>query len=180
VTAQASTALSDVLAQAGLAIRTLAPNVTRSTNELSIDASGVEVSFTQPATLPGVPRQQVVQQLGDVLNDSLAVAGVPLTASPGATSPASSPSSSGSTSIFIPGTPAIPGTPGTPGTPAASGGAGAGNSTASSSALGAPRLIVHKTKPLDLVLLYFLWQSLIIGTVASLWWRRLELAEAEA
>jgi hypothetical protein len=166
---QANAALNQALAQSGYQVRTLAPAITRSPNQEAVDATGVEVQYTQPAVAPGVPRQEVIHDIGDVSVDSLAAPGTPTAlnvSGPIVTSPP------------IAGTPGssefVPGTPGTPGVPGTTGASTSPTSPPAQTASPPLRAIVRRSKPVDLVLLYFLWQSLVIGTVASLWWRRLE------
>jgi hypothetical protein len=174
-TDQADAALNQALAQSGYQVRTVAPKITRSANQESIDATGAEVTYQQPATAPGVPRQQAIHDLGEVFADNLAVPGTPPGAATAVTSPLPTTSggqATGPSSVFVPGTPGTPAVPGTPGVS----GTSAGTPAAVASPLTSGRLVVRRSKPIDLVLLYFMWQSLLLGTVASLWWRRAELA----
>jgi hypothetical protein len=107
-----------------------------------------------PLNVSGFPQQYADAYVGQVFVDLLAVKGVPLTGGPGGGGTLTN--VGGATSQFVPGTPGTPGTPGSPG--------GSGGTT------GVGHLL--RIKPLYLLLLYFLWQSLVIGTVASLWWMR--------
>jgi hypothetical protein len=169
---QADAALNGALAQAGYRMTTIAPTIVDTAGQETVEAVGVKVEVDQPAVAPGVPRQFLIHQLGEVFVDSLAVQTPATPPLPTATS-----GSGGSTppaSEFIPGTAATPGTPGTPATPGSAGNAPALSATAPG-ALATRTVAVRRVKPLSLVLLYFLWQSLLIGTVASLWWRRSEL-----
>jgi hypothetical protein len=170
---QADAALNTALAQAGYHMTTVAPVVVDTSGEETVEAVGLKVEVDQPATAPGIPRQFLIHQLGEVFADSLAqpagppiVAAPPVVAGTGGSQPGS---------VFVPGT---PGTPGLPSTPGASGGAPA---TAPPVAVAAPSrtIAVRTSKPRYLLLLYFLWQSILIGTVASLWWRRAELEAAQ-
>jgi hypothetical protein len=162
----ANAALNQTLAASGVSVHTVAPQVDKSANQETVDAEGIEVDINQPSTLPGVPRQTIRHILGEVFADSLATPGTPPgetppaattgppspATTPGAT-PAPSMSSSGSvTSYVVPGTSAAP--------------------TASSGGTAPSFLRVAAHKPLWLLLLYFCWQAILIGTIASLWWWR--------
>jgi hypothetical protein len=176
-TDQADAALNAALAQAGYRMTTIAPTIVDTAGQETVEAVGLRVEVDQPAVAPGVPRQFLIHQLGEVFADDLAVLTPPtppLPATPGASGGTAQPSTQ-----FVAGTPGTPGTPGSVGSPAGS----AGPTTPSQSAaapggLPSRTIAVRRVKPVTLVLLYFLWQSLLIGTVASLWWRRSELEAA--
>ncbi|HEX3606456.1 MAG TPA: hypothetical protein VH134_11075 [Candidatus Dormibacteraeota bacterium] len=177
----ASQQLNAALAKGGLTLRAVAPAVTSSGNQVTIDATGIHVDVQQPPTAPGVPQQFVEHTVGEVFADSLAVPAAPsaellplLPLSPSATSAGgadtgggtgtASGSTSGSSSS------GLGGGGGTAYPPAPA----AGGSTPGSRA-GSPAMIatgVIREKPLWLLLLYFMWQALIIGTAVSLWWWR--------
>jgi hypothetical protein len=167
--AQASAALNAALAQGGYHLSTVAPAIKTSGNQQTIDAPALQVKFTQPPTAPGVPQQYSVIDIGDVFADNLAVPGSPTAGIP----PIVTTGTAASPGLFVPGTAGTPGTPGTPGV-AVPGTTGPAGATAPNQALPGRRLVVRRSKPTSLVLLYFLWQSLIIGTIAALWWRRAE------
>ena len=171
---QADAALNGALAQAGYRMTTIAPTIVDTAGQETVEAVGLKVEVDQPAVAPGVPRQFLIHQLGEVFVDSLAVqtpAAPPLPTATGVTGGLTQPPSE-----FVPGTPGTPGTPGIPSTPGLSSSAGPPSLAAGApGALPARTVVLRRVKPLSLVLLYFLWQSLLIGTVASLWWRRSEL-----
>jgi hypothetical protein len=177
----ANAALNQALAAAGVKVFTISPAITKGPNQETVDATGVHVQFVQPAVavvpqLGGLPQQNLDHIIGEAFGSSLAVPGQPTstagsiggdlggTASGGATT--GSAGTAGSAGTFIPGS---PGSAGTPGTPALSlPGAASGPRTATLTPL---RRISH-TKPTYLLLLYFLWQTTVLGAVASLWlWR---------
>ena len=171
-TDQADAALNGALAQAGYRMRTIAPTIVDTAGQETVEAVGIRVEVDQPAVAPGVPRQFLIHQLGEVFVDSLAVQ---TPATPALPTASSSSGGAGQPSTeFIPGTPGTPGTPGSSGTPGLSGTAAPPSLTAPA-ALPTRTVVLRRAKPLSLVLLYFLWQSLLVGTVASLWWRRSEL-----
>lgn len=176
---QANAALNAALAQSGYRVTTVAPHIVKSPNQETIDATGVEVDYTQPEVAPGVPRQQVVHQVGEVFVDSLAAPGTPPA---GGTAPVTLPGAvpappAAPAALQLPGTPGTPAVPATPGTPGIPASAPAPAATSGPVRTAAPALVaVRRSKPIDLVLLYFMWQSLVIGTVAALWWRRLGTA----
>ena len=154
---QASDQLNAALAQAGWSITAAKPDIVQSTGEKTIDASAVLVKFAPPSPAPGVPTVFADYWVGEVFADQLGTVGTPLTGG------------TGNLGGGIPGVPGttqfIPGTNGTPGTP---GTQGQQNGTQVS---GLQHLL--RTKPLYLLLLYFMWQTIIIGTGASLWWLRM-------
>jgi hypothetical protein len=174
---QATDQLNAALAKGGLTLRAVAPTVTTSGNQATVVASGIHVDVQQPPTAPGVPTQFVEHTVGEVFADSLAVPATPLPEllpllplSP-ATGAGPSGSSSGSAA----------------GTAASSlGGSGAGGTSSPPSSTSSPRgstgahslspgmvtTGVARQKPLWLLLLYFMWQALVLGTAVSLWWWR--------
>jgi hypothetical protein len=176
---QATEQLNTALAKGGLTLRAVAPAVTSSGNQVTVDATGIHVDVQQPPIAPGVPTQFVEHTVGEVFADSLAVPATPL--------PELLP--------LLPLSPAAeagagqsgPSTGGAAGTAAGSlGGSGAGGASYPSSSTSAPRgstgahsltpgmvtTGVARQKPLWLLLLYFMWQALVIGTAVSLWWWR--------
>jgi hypothetical protein len=156
---QASAQLNTALAQSGWTLTAIKPNVTQSLGQRTIDATAVTVKFVQPPVAPGVPTEYFDLWIGQVFADQL---GSVSTALPGGGNNLGGGGSSG-----IPGSSQfIPGTQGTSGTPGSIGGSGS-----STNQSGLAHLL--KTKPMYLLLLYFLWQSLIIGTGASLWWLKM-------
>ena len=154
---QASDQLNTALAQAGWSIVAAKPNIVQSSGEKTIDASAVLVKFAPAAPAPGVPTIFTDYWIGQVFADQLGTVGTPL--------------GSGGGGGFLPGSNGTPGStqfiPGTNGTPGSSGSIGQGAANVG----GLQRLL--KEKPLYLLLLYFLWQVIIIGTGASLWWLRM-------
>lgn len=177
---QADDALNSVLKQAGVQLFTVVPEVKKSANQETITASGVHVIFTQAVHQGGVPDQNVEHILGEVFVDSLAVPGVPL----GSFNAVGGGSASGSGKTGL-----------AAGSGASSGGlssgglAGSGSSsfptssgsssslpgsgsTGSASQSGPTELVSALSKPLWLLISYFVWQALVIATGASLWrWR---------
>jgi len=162
--------LNAALATAGISMSQLAPVVTQSSNELTIDATGIEVTVVQPSTAPGVPQQNIRHVLGEVYDDSLAVPGTPT----GVTS-AGSGNGLGTGLLFDNGSGTGPGTVSVGVQPLSTGPTASPSASPSPQASAAPAttlvgLAAHK--PLWLVLLYLLWQLLVLGTLASLWlWR---------
>ncbi|HEY2702766.1 MAG TPA: hypothetical protein VGL20_03660 [Candidatus Dormibacteraeota bacterium] len=183
---QATEQLNTALAKGGLTLRAVAPAVTSSGNQVTVDATGIHVDVQQPATAPGVPTQFVEHTVGEVFADSLAVPAAPLPEllpllplSPGTgtalASTGQSGSSTGGSSLGA-------------GTGSLSGSTGGGASSLSGSSSGstprgatgarsglAPSMVatgVTRQKPLWLLLLYFMWQALVIGAAVSLWWWR--------
>jgi hypothetical protein len=172
---QATEQLNTALAKGGLSLRAVAPTVTTSGNQATVVATGIHVDVQQPPTAPGVPTQFVEHTVGEVFADSLAVPATPLPellplSAAAATGAGQSDSSTG----------------GRAGTTASSlGGSGAGGTSSPSSSTSTPRggtgahlspgmvtTGVAPQKPLWLLLLYFMWQALVIGTAVSLWWWR--------
>lgn len=183
---QATEQLNTALAKGGLTLRAVAPAVTSSGNQVTVDATGIHVDVQQPAIAPGVPTQFVEHTVGEVFADLLAVpaASQPellplLPVSPGSgTAPAStgqSGSSTGGSSLGA-------------GSGSLSGSTGGGTSSLVGSSPGstprgatgarggpAPSMVTTgatRQKPLWLLLLYFMWQALVFGAAVSLWWWR--------
>jgi hypothetical protein len=178
---QATEQLNSALAKGGLTLRAAGPVVTSSGNQLTVVATGVHVDVQQPPTAPGVPQQFVEHSIGEVDADSLAVPGGPLSEL--------LPLLPGSSRSVLPGAGgqgALAG--GSGGGTAATGllGGGAGGTAYPSAGGSAPRTAngtrtlspalatsgLTRQKPLWLLLLYFMWQALLIGTAVSLWWWR--------
>ena len=174
--AQANAALNQSLGQAGVEIRSLAPSEQASAHQLSIDAVGVIIRFTSPSPAPGVPAQFTSMAIGEVFVDSLAVPGDGDLLDDGL--------------LYDLNGELLHGTGiGTFGDLGSDGGAygsdydslnGSGSGSSGSALAGSRarnqsasgRLVTHD-KPLLLLLLYLLWQSLVIGTVTSLHlWRK--------
>lgn len=203
---QATAALNQVLGQAGIELRALAPAEQASEHQLTLDAVGMLVRIAPPSAA-GFPAQFITIAVGEVFADSLAVpghvggepgdgisrsGGGMVTTEPlpvreaGATGSSGSSVDQGSRTDLTPDASIAGPEAGAGGRPAPPGTAPvAGDSplvpspvntapepprldeTAARAGRGAP------DKPAGLLLLYFLWQSLVIGTVASLWlWRR--------
>ena len=154
---QASDQLNNALAQAGWSITAAKPSVAQSAGEKTIDASAVLVKFAPAAPAPGVPTIFTDYWIGQVFADQLGTVGVPLGTGGGLGGIPGTNGAPGSTQF-------VPGTNGTPGSPGSTGPNG-------SNVGGLQRLL--KAKPLYLLLLYFLWQVIIIGTGATLWWLRM-------
>jgi hypothetical protein len=174
---QATEQLNTALAKGGLTLRAVAPTVTSSGNQVTVVATGIHVDVLQPPTAPGVPTQFAEHSLGEVFADSLAVPAAPLPellpllpltppaalAAAGGQSATAGESAGVSSSSGLGGGTAYPSAP-----PATSHGAAATRGAA-------PSMVatgVVREKPLWLLLLYFMWQALLIGTAVSLWWWR--------
>jgi hypothetical protein len=178
---QATEQLNTALAKGGLTLRAMAPAVTSSGNQVTVDATGIHVDIQQPPTAPGVPTQFVEHTVGEVFADSLAVPATPvpellaLLPLSGSGAAAAGTGQSGPSTVGT-----------TASGPIGSGGTGGGTSSPSGSrsttrgGAGArggltPGMVttgVAPQKPLWLLLLYFMWQALVIGTAVSLWWWR--------
>jgi len=177
----ANSALNSALAQGGITVSAVAPRITNGDNQETVDAAAAQVGIQQPQTAPGVPTQTVRHVLGEVMVDSLAVPGTPLSSvgTGGDTSGSTAAGASGGeTSQAGPestgATPAIPGLLTMPGTGAAAGSSGAPAGQRAAPTGGSTSVFqpVAATKPSWLLLLYFCWQCLVLGTAASLWWWR--------
>ena len=183
--AQADSSLNAALKQAGVQLFTVAPEVTKAANEETVTATGVHVVFDQPIDQSGIPAQNVEHILGEVYVDSLASPGTPVGKLPNLGLSGSSSSSSGSS-----------GGSGTASSASGSGGGVVGSTgvastgtgysstgTAGSTGTTSPQagsqspvqtfLASFARKPLWLLFSYFVWQALVIGTGASLWYLRL-------
>jgi len=167
---QAVAALNSALAAAGVSISLVNPTITTTAGQETIDAFGVRIQFDQPPSGPGVPSQHVTIVLGEAFVDALAVPGEALDTSDESTTDTGGgfidTTDNGGSDLF-----------GVLGDTTSSGGVVStprGRGTSPNVAGGSLVSTVRK-KPTDLVLLYFLWQSTLIGTLFSLWWRRQEL-----
>jgi hypothetical protein len=170
----ANSALNSALAQGGITVSAVAPTITNSDNEESVDAAVAQVGIQQPQTAPGVPTQTVRHVLGEVFAESLAVPGEPLT-SVGSGGEASSTATGAPAGEPSPASPEVTGaTPGTAGTGIAAGSPGGKGRQQAAPTGGQSSVLqpVAATKPSWLLLLYFCWQCLVFGTAASLWWWR--------
>ncbi|HEV7535888.1 MAG TPA: hypothetical protein VGP90_09650, partial [Acidimicrobiia bacterium] len=199
--AQAGAALNQALGQAGVEVRSLAPSLQQSDHQLTLDAVGVLIRLAPASPAAGVPAQFIAMAVGEVFADSLAVpgdaggelddglpddiggptgslpsastdpgtgAGTDLSGAAGAVAGAG-PSFASDVSSIGNGSSAPSGS-------ASGAGLGTGSTSTGSSRLASPaasrRLLGHH-KPTALLLLYLIWQSLVIGTVASLYlWRK--------
>ena len=214
--AQASTALNEALAKAGLEVRSLGPSEQLSDHQLTLDAVGVLVRLAPASPAPGVPAGFVAMAIGEVFADSLAVPGeagsgelddgLPdIGDTTGVTPPALEPATTGDAAAAYGSGDAsggadtgvtdgaagsaftgssgrtgsggsLGGLTGSGASGAALGSTGASSAGPASTGLAAPaasRRLVGHDKPVKLLLLYLLWQSLVIGTVASLYlWRK--------
>jgi hypothetical protein len=161
--------LNAVLRQSGFQVFTVAPDVVRTANQETVDATGVHITWTQPNLGPGIPQQTVGQIVGEAFADALAQTGPTLeggatAGSSGSTaSPAVATGPSGATST--PGGLAETNPSGGGTAPAASGGG-----TAATGSL----ISVIRHRPGWLLAAYVLWQICVLGTAASLWWWRNE------
>ncbi len=158
---QANAGLQQALASGGFTIAAVQPVITKGNNQVSIEATAVRVRFEGGDVAPGVPGSFVENDIGEAFAFSLAV--------PSNAVPSAGPTAVGGltnnapTTSFIPGS---PGSPGSPGTPTSS----SGGSYAMPESAQARKAVANK--PLWLLLLYFAWQSSIVGSAAALWlWR---------
>jgi hypothetical protein len=164
---QADDALNSALKQAGIQIYTVKPQIKKSRNEVAITAAALDVSVAQQVAPSGVPAQYAEHRLAEVFVDSLATPGTP----PGFLG-------LGVTGGGVIGggtTGAIGGGSTSFGSSSSGGGYSSSSSPVSSTAgsTGSSFLTSLTSKPLWLLLTYFLWQSIVIGTGASLWyWRQ--------
>jgi hypothetical protein len=199
--AQANGALNQALGQAGIEVRSLAPVEQLSNNQLTLDAVGALIRLAPASPAPGVPATFMALAVGEVFADSLAVPGeapggelddgLPdvgadtgsLTSPSTDTGTTGGPSevgetgstgtaSGGLTGGASFGSGSLGAAPGSSGT-LDSNGAPSSDRSAPVAAPAASRRLVGHEKPTELLLLYLLWQSLVIGTVASLYlWRK--------
>lgn len=160
---QASQQLNDALAQSGFSIHLVTPIEAVQGFSEHVDAVGVVVNWSQPAALtpPGVPSQFVTHTLGEVVIDNEA------TLSPSASSLLGG-LSSGLGSTFGGG---FSSSTSTVTAPAAA--TPAPQRAAPPKAPAAPAGVrITPSRPLWLLLLYLAWQTLLIGTAASIYlWR---------
>jgi hypothetical protein len=194
--AQANATLNQTLGQAGIEVRSLGPSEQLTDHQLTLDAVGVLIRLAPAAPAPGVPANFTAMAVGEVFADALAVPGEGgvelggLSGVSGETGSLTSPStdtgtagpsdlSSASGDTGSTGTASGGSTGGASFGSGSSGAALGSNGAASSSpsarvaAPAAARRLVAHEKPTKLLLLYLLWQSLVIGTVASLYlWRK--------
>jgi hypothetical protein len=201
--AQASAALNQALGQAGVEVRSLAPSLQQTDHQLTLDAVGVLIRLAPKSPAPGVPTQFTALAVGEVFADSLAVPGdaggelddglpgdiggatgadtgsvsqpaadTGTTSGPDLSSALGTVASAGP--AFASDASSIGGGSGSSG--AAPGSGGSSTTSGRSNRLASPaasRRLVRHDKPTGLLLLYLIWQSLVIGTVASLYlWRK--------
>jgi len=172
---QADDALNGALKQAGVQLFTVLPEVTKSTNEEAVTASGLHVAFTQPVDAPGVPAQYAEHVFGEVFVDSLAAPAGPIPKLKLSGLGLSGSKNGGGTSGFGSGSGSgsISGTTGgstSSGYGSSSPTAGTTGSTASQAAPASFTSLL--TKPTWLLIAYLVWQAMVVGTGASLWrWR---------
>jgi hypothetical protein len=160
---QANAGLNQALASAGFTIYTIAPSIATGTNTTSVEATALRVRWQGGDIQPGVPRSFVEHDLGEAFAFSLAT---PSIAVPSVPAVVGGVTQNAPSSTFIPGSPGTPGSPGS-----SSPGVSGGTPTSQTAALPPSRSVA--SKPLWLLLLYFAWQSSIIGAAASLWlWRK--------
>jgi hypothetical protein len=166
IAAQASQGLNSALATAGFKIFTVTPEITTSTNQVTIDATGVHVHFFPTGAPGGVPQENTDEIIGEVFADSLAVPGVPLDHQVSADTGTAGGATSGGADLGSSGSDLTSGAGGAVGTPATGGG------TASLTQGTSRNVAFHHNKPTYLLLLYLMWQILLLGAAASLWWWR--------
>jgi hypothetical protein len=169
--AQADDALNSALKQAGVQIFTVSPEIQKTANEVTITATGVHVAFTQPVAPSGVPAQFVEHIFGEVFVDSLAVPGTPL---PKLSGLGLSSSGTGGSSGFSGGGSAGVPSSGSSGYSSSQPGTSSAPTSGTASQTGSSFFTSLASKPLWLLLTYFLWQALVVGTGASLWFWRMQ------
>jgi hypothetical protein len=164
--------LNAALRQSGYQVYAVAPKVTRSAGQLTVDAAGVHVSFVQPSSAPGVPQQKADHVLGQAFGDALALPGTALEAQAVSAGTAAGSTGTGqavpATGAELAGAATGPGAPATglaPAAPPQRGAVAAG-----------PLEKVVRNRPWWLLWAYVLWQLSVLGTAASLWWWRQEAA----
>jgi hypothetical protein len=166
---QADDALNGALKQAGVELYTVVPEITKAANELQVTATGVHVKFTQPVGASGVPAQFAEHILGEVFADSLAAPAGPIPKlNLGGAGSVVGTGTTGSGSVGSSTTGAYSTTGSTP----------ASSSTSGASQSLPAAFIGMLSKRTWFLLAYFLWQSLVIGTGASLYYWRLGGATA--
>jgi hypothetical protein len=169
----ASQALNGVLNQGGMTVSAIAPQVKNSGNEASVTATAISITEDQP----GPPRQLIKYNLGNIYADNLAVPSAP---APVVDLAPPVDNSTTGTTLAPTQTTYVPGTPGTPAIPASpiTGGATETPNAAPSTTPpkpappSSPTAAVTRAKPTWLLVAYLLWQALIIGAFASIWWWR--------
>ena len=172
--------LNQALTNAGLKVFLAAPQVKVDGATATVSVTGVHVLFNQPPTLgPSVPTQSVEYVLGEAYAFAFGVPATPET--PVVTPPegggeiATPPAVEGTelgSSVGSVSTPSVA----TPSTPTATPRAGRHPGTR----LAALPVVSRRERPTWLVVVYVIWQALVLATGASLlWWRRLQQA-AEA
>jgi hypothetical protein len=165
----ASAALNGALANAGVSVSALAPQITTSDSQETISATAVSVSINNA----GPPQQTVIYNLGNIFADDLAVPTTPALPS------LDTGSVGGGGDVTA-----------TTLTPPASVDTGSSTATSVSPPVGvsppfvmipqhpkkpigaAPAGVTLAAKPAWLLAAYLVWQALIIATLASLWWWR--------
>jgi hypothetical protein len=168
----ASQQLNDVLGKGGITVSAIAPQVKNSANEASVTATAISVTEDQP----GPPEQLIRYNLGNIYADDLAVPSAPVVAVDLAPPPLDNPTSG--TTLAPTQTTYVPGTPGTPAIPASPITGGTENSSPPPSTAqlpprpSTPTAAATHPKPTWLLVAYLLWQALIIGALASIWWWR--------
>ena len=178
--AQANAALNQALGQAGFEVRSLAPSEKVRDHQMSIDAVGVIIRFAPPSPAPGVPAQFTSMAVGEVFVDSLAVPGGDGLLDDGLSyDPISGEllpdGSFGDVGLFGGAFGSDDDSFGN-GSRSGSSRPGSASGSRAGSQLASGRLVTND-KPILLLLLYLLWQSLVIGTVVSLHlWRKAEAA----
>ena len=162
--------LNQALTSSGFEVFVAPPVVDASGPRASVFVSGVHVRYTQPAAAPSVPTQSVEYVLGEARAFAFTVAAAPAApaAPPAVTSGGSAPSSGGTVAPTVAGGSTTPVTGATATTVAVTAPDGDDDAAAAQ-----PILSVLPRRPTWLVVLYFVWQALVIGTAATLvWWRR--------
>jgi hypothetical protein len=178
---QATAQLNAVLTAAGITVGTLAPAVKTSSSQETVTATAATVTIDQP----GPPQQTVRHNLGNVFVDNLAVPSAAAAApalDAGDTSGAGLTAGSGSAGGLSSSVGDVSGGFGSSGASAPSTGLASAPGSAPSASpaaqassdanLNAATLAGQHVKPTWLLVMYLIWQVLMLGTTATVWWWR--------
>jgi hypothetical protein len=180
---QATAQLNAILAAAGITVGTLAPAIKTTAKQETVTATAATVTIDQP----GPPEQTVRHNLGNVFVDNLAIPSLPAAEAPLVGNPVGNPAdgltgvsapAGAASSGFAPIAPAGTGSTAAAASTSASGASGAASSAAPAGSsspdatLGPVNLAGQSLKPKWLLAMYVVWQLVMLGTGASVWWWR--------
>jgi len=161
-------ALNAILSQAGITITTVAPTITKTGTNATIDVVGLEVTITAPNPTPSIPTLVTKIILGESRAFAFATPGTPVVTTP-ATGGTSAPEAITSGPIEVPPPVTVAPAPVTTTPPTTS----APQIAAPAPAATGLRLVTVRKRPSMLLWAYLIWQVLIIGNAAVIvWWRR--------